>query len=139
MSRKMSVLIVDDEPLVARSVSRYLQKNGYDTEVCDGGTMAIEKLGNRHFDILITDLELPDLHGTALIEHVAKSDSVCRVIVISGHAVMRPLKQYNSLNISYIHKPFDLEHLLEHVRGTFSGTSPAEKKPVEYDLLPPGL
>jgi len=128
MSRKMSVLIVDDEPLLARSVSRYLQKNGYDTEVCDGGTMAIEKLGGRLFDVLITDLELPDLHGTALIEHVAKSDFNGRIIVISGHAGMPPnQKNHKTLHISYLNKPFDLEHLLDHVRGTAPRASWAGK------------
>lgn len=118
-SRKKSVLIVDDEPLLARSVSRYLQRFGFDTEVCDAGSLALEKLASRLFDILITDLELPDMHGSLLIRHVEKTYTDCRVVVISGHHTAPPdLKQYNLLNISYLNKPFDLEHLLDHVRGT---------------------
>ena len=119
IGRKKSVLIVDDEPLLARSVSRYLQRFGFDTVVCDAGSPALEQMTSRLFDIVITDLELPDMHGSRLIQHVEKTYTACRIVVISGHNTAPPaLNIYKSLNISYLNKPFDLDHLLDHVRGT---------------------
>ena len=119
IGKKKSVLIVDDEPLLARSVSRYLQRFGFDTEVCDAGSLALEKMAARLFDIVITDLELPDMHGSTLIQHVEKNYTDCRVVVISGHTAAPPaLTSGKLLNISYLNKPFDLDHLLDHVRGS---------------------
>ena len=119
IGRKKTVLIVDDEPLLARSVSRYLQRFGFDTVVCDAGSLALEKMASRLFDIVITDLELPDMHGSRLIQHVEKTYTGCRIVVISGHTTAPPaLNMHKSFNISYLNKPFDLDHLLDHVRGT---------------------
>ncbi len=77
------VLVVDDDPAIGRLVRALLQ--GSDVYFVDSGTTALARLANEDFDVLITDLEMPDLDGLELCAQVAAARPHLPVIVLTAH------------------------------------------------------
>ena len=114
MTKALSVLIVEDAPLLARSIGRFLRGHGCEPEVCADGAAAMELLEKRRYNVLITDLGLPGLGGMELVEYVLSHDSRCKIIAISGAGNQdadRETKR-NARRFQYLQKPFDLVDLL---------------------------
>ena len=70
MNDARSALIVDDNALNSRLAVAFLKKLGWDSEVCDNGTLAFSMLKTRYFDLVLLDLRMPELPG----------EQVCRLI-----------------------------------------------------------
>jgi CheY-like chemotaxis protein len=80
----MKILIVDDEHVWRRLVSIWLIRKGYQTVTCATGYEAISRLQKEHFDLLITDLSMPEMSGVTLREYVEDKYKI-PVIVMSGY------------------------------------------------------
>ena len=118
VTQRLSVLVVDDEPILARSVSRFLNRHGFKTDVCHDGYDAIEKAKNATYDVVITDWQTPGVHGYTLLKQLGAINSKCRLVVMTAdpsnvisHEAMR------ASGIPCLPKPFSLDALLQHVRG----------------------
>jgi DNA-binding response OmpR family regulator len=117
MREPLSILIVDDEPLVAKSVAHFLESCGCQTVVCSDGHAAVEQLRAQPFGLLITDWGLPKDGGRHLLDFVRSSEYPCRIIVMTGQGNQEELADYSSLPILFLQKPFDLDVLLEHIEA----------------------
>jgi chemosensory pili system protein ChpA (sensor histidine kinase/response regulator) len=71
-ARKARVLLVDDSISVRKFVAQMLEKAGFDVAVAADGAEAMARLGERDFDVLVTDLEMPRLNGYELLEDVRR-------------------------------------------------------------------
>ena len=80
------VLLVDDEPLVRKLISRHLLAAGYIVRMADDGLDAIGKLHGEIPDLIISDLKMPRMSGVELLHVVRKRFPQIPVIVISGFA-----------------------------------------------------
>jgi response regulator RpfG family c-di-GMP phosphodiesterase len=78
------LLVVDDEQLVRRALSRYLVKKGYFVEVAEDGIQAIDKLAQDSFDLVLTDLKMPNLDGRELMTIMAQKFPDIPKIVLTG-------------------------------------------------------
>ena len=78
------ILVVDDEPVVVKSCERILTPEGYAVESASNGNEAIGKLGKDSFDLVITDLKMPDIDGIELIRWIRNSRPDTGVVVITG-------------------------------------------------------
>ncbi len=68
MSRK--ILVVDDEQIIRESLSYVLSKEDYQVDEAENGKAAYEKLLETTYDLVITDLEMPEMKGTELLEKI---------------------------------------------------------------------
>ena len=107
-----SVLIVDDEQMLARSLARFLEKKGCRSLVCHSGQEALKTIRKTHFDVILMDRELPDADGLELIRSLRKTPSLSRIFILSAHPP-EPAeeKSHKALLIKHIQKPFDLDTL----------------------------
>jgi len=113
-----SVLVIDDEPILARTVARFLERHGCAVTVCHDGPSGLDQFQAGRFDVVITDLELPGVDGNALVRELNDRRHPPRIIVISAHvAGDDTLSIYNSLSVYYLQKPFNLDELLPLVLG----------------------
>lgn len=78
------VLIVDDSPVVRALVGGYLRDAGFSVEEADNGADALRRLESRTFDVIITDLRMPELDGFGLLEAVKRRGSGPEVILLTG-------------------------------------------------------
>ncbi len=117
--RKPNILVVDDSLSVRKFLSGMLNKNHYEVELAKNGQMAIDLLNQKEFDAVITDLEMPQLSGYALIEQI-RSESRWEelpIIVLTGRASKHVEQQSTRLGANeFVIKPFKESELLERLK-----------------------
>lgn len=107
------LLIVDDEESQMRALSNTLREQGYQTTGFKSGTAALEALRHNSFDLLLTDLMMPDLNGIALLEQALKLDPNLVSIVMTGQGTIDTAVQAMKTGaLDYILKPFKLSAIL---------------------------
>lgn len=79
-------LIVEDDPVTQRLLAAILAAEGIDIALADDGDVAIEMLGRESFSVIVLDIVLPRVSGTAVMEYlrVSKPSMLERVIVVTG-------------------------------------------------------
>jgi DNA-binding NtrC family response regulator len=82
--RQGSILIVDDEHLVRKALSRYLVKMGYTIDTAEDGNVAIAKLESEPYDLVLTDLKMPNLDGRELLTMMSEKFPDIPKIVLTG-------------------------------------------------------
>ncbi len=108
------ILIVDDEPVVIKSAERVLKAEGYDVEGAAGGREAILKLEKGGYDLVFTDLKMPEVDGLTLIKWIRKSSSTIGIVIITGYPSQDTIKDALELGIiDYVPKPFTPSVLLD--------------------------
>jgi DNA-binding NtrC family response regulator len=116
--QKLSILIVDDEPVVRDSLVHWFTEEGYDLDSASSANDALTKLAGREFDLVIADIRMPGMDGIELLEKIRGEQLDTGVIVMTGYAsvetAIRALKQGA---FDYITKPFDPDDLSVVVRN----------------------
>ena len=84
VKRQGSILIVDDEQLVRKALSRYLLKMGYSIDTAEDGNVAIAKLESEPYDLVLTDLKMPNLDGRELLTAMSEKFPDIPKIVLTG-------------------------------------------------------
>ncbi len=82
--RRENILVVDDEPLVRKSISKYLIELGYDSDTAEDGSQAIEKLSENKYDLILTDLRMPNVDGRQLLQYLADNHPEIPKIVFTA-------------------------------------------------------
>ncbi|MFH0974381.1 MAG: HD domain-containing phosphohydrolase [Spirochaetota bacterium] len=82
--KQQKILLVDDEPLVRNTLSKYLERMGYLIDTAEDGGVAIVKLGTSVFDLVLTDLKMPNVDGRELLQYMAEKFPDTPKIVLTG-------------------------------------------------------
>jgi two-component system response regulator PilR (NtrC family) len=111
------ILIVDDEEIIRDSLTFILRKEGYDVEEARNGAQALEKVMSTSFDIVITDIEMPEMRGTELLEKIALCSPQTFVVIITAYgSIETAIEALRKGAYDYILKPIEFEDLLFRVR-----------------------
>ena len=84
-ARRGSVLVVDDDLIECRSLSEFLKLDGYQVDSATSGREALEKLKQASFDIVLTDVNMPEVTGFDLLNEVNENYRDTAVILITGY------------------------------------------------------
>ena len=115
------VLVADDEPSVRQFVERALNYAGYAVTAVPDGNAALEALGKRSYDLLLTDIVMPDLDGIALALKVSKDYPQTKILMMSGYANQRQrAHNRDCLAHEVISKPFTLEEITKRIGNTLA-------------------
>lgn len=79
-----SILIVEDDVMLAENIQTYLELKQFEVLVCHSAEEAIERLKTHHPDVVLTDNSLPGMSGVELIQHIHSSDPLLKVIMMTG-------------------------------------------------------
>lgn len=116
MSKK-SILIVDDEEIVRYSLVNILRTHGYDVVDVSSAEMALKKLYEYDFHLVLTDLVMEGMDGLELLENVKVLSPKTMVILITGYGSLKTAVTALRLGVyDYLIKPCDEEELLLRVR-----------------------
>jgi CheY-like chemotaxis protein len=72
-SEPLSILVVDDEPAVARALARLLQSDGHRVDLAVSGQEALEKLDANSYDLVLTDVRMPEMDGRTLYDRISRT------------------------------------------------------------------
>jgi DNA-binding response OmpR family regulator len=113
------VLVADDEPSVRQFVERALAYAGFNVTGAADGNAALEALAKQNYDLLLTDIVMPDLDGIALSLKVAKDYPHMKILMMSGYSNQRQrAHNLDFLAHEVISKPFTLEEITRRVQET---------------------
>lgn len=116
-----NILVADDEPSVREFVERALTHGGFNVTAVKDGNAALEALSNGKFDLLLTDIVMPDLDGIALSLKVAKDYPDTRIVMMSGYANQRQrAHNLDFLAHEVISKPFTLDEIIKRINAALS-------------------
>src|SRR6187401_470396 len=115
------ILLVDDEPTVARATERVLSRRGYRVTVASGGAAAIEKVRTTSFAAIISDLVMPDMDGRALLRRVRDLDLDVPFVFLTGSPnVESAIDAIEYGAFRYLLKPTTADELVAVVRSAVS-------------------
>ncbi|MBI2897191.1 MAG: sigma-54-dependent Fis family transcriptional regulator [Deltaproteobacteria bacterium] len=116
-----AILIVDDEKNILSSLQRALRVEGYDADVAGGGTVALEKVAKRTYDLVLLDVQMPDLGGIEVLKRIRAEKNDVPVVVMSGHGTTETAVQAVKLGAhDFIDKPLSTEKLLVTIENALS-------------------
>jgi EAL domain-containing protein (putative c-di-GMP-specific phosphodiesterase class I)/ActR/RegA family two-component response regulator len=108
-AERRRVLLVDDQPSVLRSIARVLQVRGYHVETASDGSEAIRKVAQGDFDVVVSDIAMPEMDGISLLREIRAHDLYVPVILITGEpTVATAVQALEHGALHYLTKPFQL-------------------------------
>jgi DNA-binding NtrC family response regulator len=117
MANPLELMIVDDEPIVGKRLKAALEKHGYQVEIFETGQSAIQRLKEKTFDIVVSDVRMDDADGLEVLEAVQKSSSRTKTILITGYATVELAHEALAKGAyDFLAKPFqpkDLRAMIE--------------------------
>jgi len=112
MAEGLEVLLLDDEPIVGKRLKPALAKIGCNVEVFEDPKKALERIDQKEFDIVVTDIRMDEVDGLQVLEHVRQSAERTKVIMITGYAMMSVAREAMEKGaFDFIAKPFKPDDL----------------------------
>ncbi len=114
----MRILIIEDEKDLNKMVSRNLKEAGYEVDSCFDGEEAQELLEVENYDLVVLDLNLPEIDGMEILENFRKYNQETKVIILSARSQIKDKVEGldNGAN-DYMSKPFHLDELEARIRS----------------------
>ncbi len=116
----IELLLVDDDLELVRSLTPALERRGIRVAEAHGGEEALEKLGDRAFDVAVVDVVMPGMGGLDLLDRIQEADPRLEVVILTGNPkvgdVRRGLKEGA---FDYLVKPQPVESLVEVIRSAW--------------------
>ncbi len=104
----LEVLALDDEPIVGKSLRMALSKLGFNVEIFEDPVVAMKRIDEKTFDIVITDVVMGDIDGIQVLERVKQRSPRTKVIIITAFAMMEMARKAMERGaFDFIAKPFD--------------------------------
>ncbi len=111
---KLGILFVDDDPNILQALQRMLrgQRTGWDMSFCDSPVRALALLEERHFDVVVSDMRMPDLDGAELLSRVERGHPGTLRVVLSGYSEKHSIFRSIGPAHQYLAKPCSPELIL---------------------------
>lgn len=122
--RRSKLLVVDDSLSVRKALGMLLEDQGYEVTLARDGIEAVRALDGGRFDVLLTDLEMPNMNGLELTAHVRAKSAIASmpVIMITSRSMDKHRRQALSAGVNvYLTKPYTELELLQQVASAVTG------------------
>lgn len=117
MPSEAAVMILDDEPIVGERLKPLLEREGFQVEVFTESPLAVERLKEKSFTVLVTDMKMRGLTGMDVLRFVQEKSPGTKVIVITGYATIETNREAEVLGaFQFIAKPFKMKDLVKLVQ-----------------------
>jgi two-component system, cell cycle response regulator CpdR len=117
------ILLAEDEEVMRAYLARALQNAGYEVVAVDRGTKALPLLETEDFDLLLSDIVMPELDGIELAQRCAEVSPHTKVMFITGFAAVTLKASRDAPQAKVLSKPFHLRDLVMEVQRTFGQVS----------------
>ncbi len=117
------ILLAEDEDAMRSYLARALENAGYDVVAVACGTEALPYLAEQHFDLLLSDIVMPEMDGIELAQRCAELSPDTKVIFITGFAAVTLKANRETPQARVLSKPFHLRDLVMEVQRVFGEPS----------------
>ena len=123
-ARRACILVVDDQPLVAALIADLLALEGYEVETAKNGREALEKIAGRSYDLILSDLQMPELDGVGLYHELERQQPslLRRLAFVSGSTEVPEYASFcEQTAVTLLGKPFGVADLHRLVQRLLEG------------------
>ena len=121
MEDKRRILVVDDQESMRSLLKDMLEVIGYDVTLAEGGEEALRLMESNRFDLVLTDLNMPGMDGTALLRTIKTTNAELPVVIITGYGTFHTEKRVMREGANgYISKPCTLSKIENTLASVFS-------------------
>lgn len=107
MDSQIEILVVDDEAIVGERLRAFLEADGHYVETFTNSQKALQRLEEKSFDIVISDIRMEEIDGVQIMERVVEMSPRTKVIMITGYATMELARESMAKGaFDFISKPF---------------------------------
>jgi two-component system KDP operon response regulator KdpE len=124
-----SVLVVDDEPAIVRTMAVNLRARGYGVQLASTGQQALELAARHHPDAVVLDLGLPDMEGLQVIHGLRGWTSVPIIVLSARSAESAKVAALDAGASDYITKPFGMDEFMARLRVALRSSNPLSPPP----------
>lgn len=115
MNQSRKVLVVDDDAVVGRSISRVLSEKGYQVRETLSGLEALEELDHQHYDMVFADIKMPGMDGLHMTSRVKKNHPELPVVIITGYGSEANERKARDLGVAgFLRKPFSPQMIIDN-------------------------
>ena len=117
MSDKTEVLVLDDESIVCERLKDFLEKKGVSTETFTDSRSALDRIREKSFDVIVTDLKMEGATGMDVLRAVKNGGYNSEGIIITGYGPYESLREAEAVGVfDYIAKPFVMSDLYGRIK-----------------------
>mgnify|MGYP006352730949 CR=1 FL=1 len=114
----MRILIIDDERAIRSTLKGIFEDEDYLADTAEDGAIALEMVAKEHYDVIFSDIKMPNLDGTEFLAKIEEMGIDTPVVMISGHADIETAVECIKLGaFDFIQKPLDLNRILITVKN----------------------
>ncbi len=125
---KTKALVIDDDPLMLELMEFQLQAQGYSTTLAQTGEEGLKLAEGSRFDIVLADLQLPDLDGIAVIRRLKEISPASEIIIVSGYgSVSKAVEATKAGAFYFVEKPVEFEELMILIEMAIERRAQAEE------------
>lgn len=129
MENRGEVLVLDDEAIVCERLKLHLESNGFQVETFTESQRAIDRLGEKDFGVVVTDLKMEGPSGLDVLQFVRKQMQGTQVIMITGYASMEVAREADYSGVyDFILKPFQLDEMGKLVKKAAKKASKLKRR-----------
>ncbi|MEY4269672.1 MAG: hypothetical protein RLZZ58_888 [Pseudomonadota bacterium] len=122
------ILLAEDDDVMREYLARALTVAGYHVTSVDRGTAAVPHLDSGTFDLLLSDIVMPEMDGIELAQHAAQVAPQTQVMFITGFAAVSLRAEENVPQAKLLSKPFHLKDLVREVDNLFASQGKSNRK-----------
>ncbi len=131
------ILVVDDEPLIAESLREALTKWEFEVTLTLAGDQAMQHLSRSGFDLVLTDIRMPNVTGMEILERVKHTSPATGVIIMTAYGTVEQAVQAMKIGaFDYLTKPFELDEVRRALKNFFRTRSIAGEVPFQNQPPP---
>lgn len=120
MKQTINILVVDDELMMRKLVEKILSRDGFQVALASDGREALSMLAERKFDIVISDIKMPEMNGFELLQVIKKNYPTTAVIMMTAYGDTYSVKDALLLGADeYVTKPFQSQEIALMVERTY--------------------
>lgn len=124
-NQKLRILLAEDEEAMRTYLGRALENAGYEVVSVDRGTEAVPKLESERFDLLLSDIVMPEMDGIELAQRCNEVSPHTKVMFITGFAAVTLKASREQPQAKVLSKPFHLRDLVLEVERVFASEAAA--------------
>lgn len=114
----MRILIVEDEKDLSQMIAKSLKESGYEVDVANNGNEAMELLDVENYDLIVLDLNLPEIDGMEILEEFRSFNQDTKIIILSARSQIKDkVEGLDKGANDYLSKPFHLDELEARIRS----------------------
>lgn len=112
----LRILLVDDEVIFTKNITRLLTHRGYRVTAVNSGDSAIRELGENSYDVIVLDLKMPGMDGITTLKEITKLGLFTQTLILTGHgSIDSALEAVRLGAYDYLTKPCEIEELVRKI------------------------